>query len=818
MLKVMKKANEMGNSILDFEIYISTGKDKYELKWKNKTITVGAFVTKLANPTRTPETVAEFFAMKKVDQDDIKDVGGYVGGMLKGGRRTGNSVASRTMITLDLDHADKLVTDDILDKTEEAMGPNAWVCHSTHKHTNEAPRLRIICFLDRPVTVDEYQAICRKVAEKIGIEWFDDSTYQAHRLMYWPSIPSDAEYVFIDRTTDLDGQEQQLLCADDVLAEYGPEDAWKDSTLWPTSSREASVIQKQIGRQADPLKKKGIVGAFCRVYDIRTAIKEFIPSYRHDGGNRYTYTEGTTAKGVVIYEEKWSYSNHDTDPAARHLCNSFDLVRLHKFGHLDEKAKEDTPIVKMPSFKAMAEWAEEQKAVNVELISSMFDNAVEFGEVAEGDEGGSIEWIDDLQTTKDGAIKPTFGNVCDILTHDPTVAGLPWTNSFTGLKEYRKVREWSAEDTLDVRKYLRDKYQIDVSLGNVADAIDWKADKQRHHPVKEYLEGLQGTWDGVKRAERLWIDYLGEEDNIYTRETARCWLLAAVTRIFQPGYKFDYVPVLGGKQGIRKSTLCSVLAKKQEWFGELSTFDDQKAVEQMRGHWIMEIAELQATNRNELEQQKFFLSSVKSTVRLAYRRDSATYPRQCVFVGSTNQIEYLKDSTGNRRWWPIACDRSMCEGGKVIDVEALARVVDQIWAEVMDIWCDPDSETELSRAAIKIALARQEERMQSDEWEGVVMSWLGEPGHKRRYEEGFSDLLTFDDAEEDMEERDRVCVLEVWQDCLGMKHPMKKYDANRIAAILNKHEDEWEQKRLVRFGKRFGSQRGWIRRREICPF
>ena len=812
-----RKTNQE-RSILQKEINIAEGSSRFTQVWKNKTITIGDFVKRLKKPTITQETVDEFHAMPKSDQDERKDQGGYVGGVLKGGRRTAQTLANRSIVTLDLDHAGMLTTEQIIKKAEEAFSGMAWVAHCTHKHRDIQPRIRVVLFLDRAVFADEYQAVSRQLAKKMDINLFDDSTHEPHRLMYWPSIPSDLKYVFVDRTTDHGDGDNALVCVDDVLEEYGPGGAWKDTTLWPTSERQTVILKRKIDRQADPHGKKGVIGAFCRIYHpIDKAIGEYLSDvYRHDGGNRYTYIGGSTAKGLVIYEDgKFAYSNHGTDPACGQLCNSFDLVRIHKFGYMDSKSKPDVSADKLPSYKAMVEFTERLENVKVEMIKSMINEAEVIDEDSEDN-----EWLNNLAATKEGAIKPIFGNITEILTHDKNIKDLIWYNENKHLKEYRKGgREWTNEDTLNIRKYLQENYNIDVTGNVTADAVDWRADKQRYHPVKEYLYKVHGTWDGKQRVERLWIDYFSEEDNAFTRESARAFTLAAVTRVFEPGSKFDYAPVVAGPQGIGKSTFCEILAVNPDWFGELTTFDEPKAVEQMRGKWIMELPELSVTNKSELEQQKHFMSSRSTTVRLAYRRDSATFHRQCVFIGSTNQKEYLKDTTGNRRWWPIDCGEGFTETGKHIDVNRLKGERDQIWAEAMEIYSDIDSDLTLSPEAVKIAIQRQRGKLETDEWEGVIESWLDLPASIHRYNKDWSskaeDFNSLDGK--GIEVRERICVIEIWEDCLKMKHPMRKYDKNRIAGILDSL-DSWERKRTLKFGERFGRQRAWVRKFEEAPF
>ena len=809
-----EKRTNQERPILNKEINIAEGSSRFTQVWKNKTITISEFISRLKKPTITQETVDEFHAMPKNDQDERKDQGGYVGGVLQGGRRTAQTLANRSIVTLDLDHTGKQKTDDIIAQAEDAYKGMTWIAHCTHKHRDMEPRVRIILFLDRPVFADEYQAVSRQLAKKMGMDLFDDSTYEPHRLMYWPSIPSDLKYVFVDRTTDHGDGDNELVNVDSILEEYGPDGAWKDTTLWPTSKRQTVILKRKIERQADPHSKPGIIGAFCRIYQpIDKAIEEHLSDvYRHEGGNRYTYIEGSTSKGLVIYEGgKFAYSNHGTDPACGMLCNAFDLVRIHKFGHEDENSKPDTKPDKLPSYKSMLNFAGELEPVNTEMIKSMIDDAESI------EEDG---WLNKLVTTKEGAIKPIFGNVTEIFSHDPHVKRSLWYNENKHLKEYGKNgREWTNEDTLNIRKYLQDKYNMDVTGNVTADAVDWRADKQKHHPIKDYLNNIKGTWDGVKRVERLWIDYLDEEDNAFTKESAKVFILAAITRVFNPGVKFDYAPIISGPQGIGKSTFCEVLAVNPDWFGELTTFDEAKAVEQMRGKWIMELAELSVTNKSELEQQKHFMSGRSTTVRLAYRRDSATFHRQCVFIGSTNQKEYLKDTTGNRRWWPIDCGPGFSEAGKHIDVAKLKNERDQIWAEGMELYADIDSDLTLSPAAVKIAIQRQRGKLETDEWKGVIQSWLDLPASIHRYNKDWSTKAEeFNSLDgKGVEVRERVCVIEIWEDCLKMKHAMRKYDKNRIASILD-NLDDWERKKTLKFGDRFGRQRAWVRKFEEAPF
>ena len=805
-------ANERHNMLLSMELNMATGDSRKETRWKNITMTFGQLIERLRKPMITSETVAEYHRLSKPKQDDIKDVGGYVGGLLKRGRRKKDSVASRSIVALDMDHSTDTV-EEIVGMAAQKWAGVAWVAHATHKHTEDSPRLRFVIPLDRPALPDEYEAVARKMAQRMGIEAFDDSTYEHHRLMYWPSIPRDLEYVFEDRTKG-----GKPVPVDKILAEYGPDDAWQDTTLWPVSSRKSAIIKTAVQKQGDPTQKKGIVGAFNRVYDIPKAIETFLRDvYSRETDGRWTYAKGSTSKGAVLYEDgKFLYSHHSTDPAGNQLCNAFDLVRLHMFGQEDDDSKPETPSHKLPSFQAMADWAGEIKEVKVQLMKSTMEAFSDLD--SESGEEEDLEWFAKLQTTKKGDIHPTYHNCVVILRNDKVWKDVVWLNQLKEINERgRGGPTWANKDTLEFRMDIAERYEVNFPDQHAHHALEKRGAEQTHHPVREYLQGLK--WDGVKRVERLWIDYFGEDDNAYTRETAKCFIVGGVTRAMEPGSKFDFVPVLYGPQGIRKSTFCKVLAVNEDWFGELNTVDDQKGVESMLGRWIMEMGEMDLTNRHEIEQVKSFISATETKVRLSYRRDPQVYKRQCVFIATTNRRDYLKDSTGNRRWWPIDANEKFERTGKLLDLETLKRNRDQIWAEGVYYYRDPDTSLYLSREAELIAIERQDNKMPMEEWQGIISAFLEERAPINRYERNRDPLLNsfHDETKASDEVRDRVCIAEIWEDCLNQKVTLKRLQSNRIAAILDRLEG-WTRKDTMFFGSRFGKQKGWITNDNYVPF
>ena len=314
-------------------MFVSIGNSRMDKKFNCTDMTYEDFVSRLSKTKYTAETMEQYRKMPKGQQDNIKDVGGFVLGKLKGGRRKKDCVISRSAITLDMDYGTQGIIDEL-----EMFFDMKMVVYSTHKHTPEKPRLRIIIFLTRDVTPDEYGAVSRMLASDIGIELFDDSTYEPSRLMYWPSTSSDGEYVF----QEIEGNE---VDPDEVLARYKD---WHDVSAWPVSNRQASVVQRDIKKQADPLSKDGLIGAFNRTYTVTQAIDKFIPDvYRHSRAipGRYDYIPADSAAGVVVYDDLFVYSHHATDPCCGKLMNAFDVVRLHKFGDKDARAAEGTCLL-----------------------------------------------------------------------------------------------------------------------------------------------------------------------------------------------------------------------------------------------------------------------------------------------------------------------------------------------------------------------------------------------------------------------------------------------------------------------------------------
>lgn len=337
------------------ELQIATASSRKAKTWKNITLAWSELVERLKEPTVTQESFADYQKMSKADKGQAKDVGGFVGGWLKEGKRRHGYVQSRSLVALDADSP----STDFLDRLV-ILSDYAYVLYSTHSHSEKKPKYRILIPTDRLMTAEEYEPVSRYLAKQLGMSSFDDTTYQAERMMFWPSHARDGDYVF--KVNDDD-----FLDVDAVLATY-PD--WKDISFWPEGNHPTVKHEREAKKQGNPLEKTGLVGAFCRNFDIKTAIAEFLPEVYVEGStpDRYTYVEGSTANGLVLYDDVFAYSHHGTDPVGDTLVNSYDLVRIHKFGDLDADAKENTPTNKLPSSKAMNEWVAKLPSVKASLL------------------------------------------------------------------------------------------------------------------------------------------------------------------------------------------------------------------------------------------------------------------------------------------------------------------------------------------------------------------------------------------------------------------------------------------------------------------
>lgn len=799
-------------------LHISIGNSRKSTTWQQTSMMWQDFVERLQNPVRGKETQAEYKALPKSRQDELKDVGGFVGGSLLGGRRKANYVTGRDLIALDLDNIPTGRTTDIL-KRIGSLGCAA-VVYSTRKHAEYAPRLRVLIPLDVTATPDEYEPIARKLAEQIGMDFCDPTTFDVARLMYWPSVCSDGVYVY-------EVYDNPFCSKAGILNTY---EDWTDVTTWPQVPGSDSQFRKKLAKQEDPLIKKGIVGAFCRTYSIEEAMEQFLPDiYEPTTVNgRYTYTGGSTTGGAIVYDGKFLYSHHATDPCSGQLVNAWDLVRNHRYADLDADVREGTPTHKLPSFLAMKKMALELDAVEADLAQSrMAPTAKEvFGDtqVAVGAEtipvvGGATgeNWRKMLQLDGNGNYKKTIDNVVVILENDPMLKGKIATDEFAGCgvvlgslpwnpDEERRV--WSDIDDARLWWYLEAYYGI-TGDNKIEKGLSIVGGENVINDVKDYLDSLQ--WDGIKRVETLLPDYLGAEDNIYVRNVMRKSLCGAIARVLSPGCKWDYMPIFTGPQGIGKSTFLNLLGK--QWFSDsLTSFEGKDAAEMLRGVWINEVGELTALSRQETNAVKQFLSKREDIYRAPYGRRTEKHPRRGVFFGTSNHQEFLKDETGNRRFWPVTV--GVYDAKKSVWKD-LPNEVDQIWAEARAYYLLGEP-LYLSEEVEAMAMEAQKNHTEQSGKEGLVMSYLEKKIPKDWYKMNKFQQVQFLSGSlqvnpDNLVERDRVCAVEVFELCFGgsIKN-MRRQDTKEINAILGGFRGWKRNNSSQRYGI-YGNQRGYFR-------
>lgn len=812
------------------KLIISEANNRHSKQWVTTEITWSEFVERLGKPKITAETLDEFLSYSKSKQDDIKDVGGFVGGKLKGNLRRNGTVESRSLITLDLDNL-AYEDDTKIIKTLNGLGC-AYVVYSTRKHQTTKPRIRVIFPLAEDVSTDEYEPIARKVASFIGLRYCDPTTFQAVRLMYWPSHSIDSDYVFTYA-------DKPMLDGAAILNMY---DNWKDISTWPEVPDAQKLHQNMLKKQENPLEKEGMVGAFCRRFNIYQAIDEFLPGTYEpcDVADRLTFIGGSTTAGAIVYQDGlFLYSHHATDPCSQKLVNAFDLVRLHKFGHLDIQAEVNTPVAKLPSWIAMKEWVMAKTDVRKDLLKERQQKAIaEFsivddkneevleGEIVEDDDN----WTEELKFSADGMkALSTLSNIILILRNDKELKfkifkdifssrilvrdGVPWDRKFEA-----DDRLWTDTDDAGLRWYLESNYGI-TSTNKIIDGVNLIAEENAENKVATRLQSTQ--WDGEKRIETLFIDYLGCEDNVYTREVSEKSLVAAARRAIYGGIKWDNMPILIGPQGVGKSTFLKILG--MDWYNDsLVNVEGKDACELIQGSWILEMGELSSLRKSELNLVKNFLSRTDDIFRASYGRRAQKYPRRCAFFGTANDTNFLRDETGNRRFWPIDC---FIYKPKKSIFDDLKDELEQILAEACELAKNKFYSLVLSKKAEKIAKEEQDAHSEDNVYKGIILDYLDKKIPKNAWDsmDLFARRTYLNEyeatskqyAESDLILRDKVCAAEIWEEALKMDiRYLKKSDSIEINKILSTLF-KWEKiKQSSRFGK-YGVQKGFKRKMDV---
>lgn len=632
----------------DRQITISAAGSRRAAHWPAQTLLWSELVDRLKMPARGAESLPEYLRLPKGKQDDLKDVGGYVAGSLAGGRRKAGAVTGRDAVALDFDAIPAMLTETVL-KRLDSLGIG-FAVYSTRKHEPARPRLRVLIPLARTVTADEYEPLARKLAEYVGIEMCDPTTFEASRLMYWPSCCNGAEYVF-------HYADRPFVDADATLALYAD---WRDVTTWPHVPSEQAHQQRLVAKQEDPTTKTGLVGAFCRSYNIYQAMDTFLPGEYEPVDNspdRYTFTGGSTTGGAVVYDHGlYLFSHHATDPAGGRLVNAFDLVRLHRYGGLDDEAKEGTPTGKLPSYTEMTKLVQADPAA---------------GTLARQERGAQIleDFAEESQFEGEPGerLAAFLGGLRGAFLTTATVRGLLAAlgirlrlNVITGCAEIEGCpANWSRENAENnlptmLLDLLRPSEIKGASKNAVCDSLDLIADENRYNPVVDTLPTIQ--WDTIDRLYDVYA-MLGVSDS-FERILIRKWLHQCVAMAFndeREPWAADGVLTLGGEQGMGKTSFVKMLCPFPGLMKEGAVIDPKQkdTLIQALGRWICELGELDRTTSKDHASLKAIITAESDEYRTPYARKAVKRVRRTSFCGTVNTKDFLQDDTGNRRFWSV---------------------------------------------------------------------------------------------------------------------------------------------------------------------
>ena len=395
----------MGHSISDEIYYVAVVPPRDRGKCDNKKMRWSDFRRMLEDPVRDKNyTLGQYLNLSHDQQNMLKDVGSYVGGYFKNGLRRNENLDIRSMVSLDLDEAHPDDIDWFLDPHCPSRIWNfVFHMHTTRKHSKEYPRWRMIIPLSRDVTPEEYVPLSRYLASMVfetverSMDAIDDVSFRPAQVAYKPSVCKNAEFRWIanDGTDEEMPENPEILDVDWFLRKFCGD--WSDWSTLPYSEKRGNRAVRHLKKAENPRSKSGIVGAFCRTYDVPSVISEFLPDvYRLSDERsrkpRYTYVQGSSANGAVVEDDGlFLYSHHASDPCGERLVNAWDLVRIHKFGDLDKGKGGDLSASKYPSFQKMEEFARGDRRVAKQLMVDLYD----FDQIDDDDDTGDDDLTDE---------------------------------------------------------------------------------------------------------------------------------------------------------------------------------------------------------------------------------------------------------------------------------------------------------------------------------------------------------------------------------------------------------------------------------------
>lgn len=405
----------------------------------------------------------------------------------------------------------------------------------------------------------------------------------------------------------------------------------------------------------------------------------------------------------------------------------------------------------------------------------------------------------ELRLTDKGTPADTIDNYIQILRNDVNYAGMLHLNELSWAPEKHidgKRYKWTDEDDAELRRYIEKNYHVSLrNYKKLDDALRIVFAENKYHPVKKLIESIK--WDGTPRIKDLLCKWLGVEDSEYAHEVSRLIFAGGIHRIYNPGCKFDDMPVLIGRQGEGKSTFVRWLAMEDEFFREVNEIEGQKGIEALEGAWICEMGELLALTRvKDVEATKAYLTRLCDHYRKPFDKRTSDHARQCIFIGTTNKTEFLTDRTGNRRYYPIVCNNS---GYDLFNNEkAIKEDIKQCWAEAKYLYDLGELQPFASRDLLDEIRRHQSMAVEDDYRVGMIRSYL-------------DDKYTNDSRNGNA---CAVCAIELWQEALKEYGKPSRKDSNEISIIMQSFTDWEKSKNTYRFAK-YGAQRAWFKSGQI---
>lgn len=394
-----------------------------------------------------------------------------------------------------------------------------------------------------------------------------------------------------------------------------------------------------------------------------------------------------------------------------------------------------------------------------------------------------------------GLPKESISNFLNIMLCDPFYKSVRFNLITNNAEVIRRDAageikvNWSDTEDAESRNYIEEEYHL-YSPQKHTDALRMFFKRREYNPIIELIEGIQ--WDGESRIENCLTKWMKAEDSDYTREVSRLIFAGGINRLYNPGCKFDDVPVLvGTKQGEGKSTFIRWLAINDQWFAEIKKVEGADAIEQLFGAWVCEIPELSAFKKaDDVESIKAYITRTKDKYRKPYDKNPVEYPRRCILIGSTNMERFLTDRSGNRRFYPVPVYSS---GYDLFDHQAECKeYIIQCWAEARERYKAGNMPPFADYKLLKEYQNRQEEAMEDDWRVGKIFSYLERlnPGSK-------------------------VCAIQIYKDCLfpDSTNAPKPFESREIGQIMSKMEG-WEKLQVQFRSDKYGKQRGWIKKED----